>query len=138
MDEHVRSQRLSMVLKLTSIAFLLVFVPWITLILLNAPVMAPGSPLAPLLRYEPYNHSNEGMLAVIHIVWAIMLWRASRNPSEHRSLIDFTIWASAAHAAFMAVDTPFQKGPLMTVVEVLPLLLIAVTLAWLRPRPAAA
>ncbi len=136
MNEPMRMERLSWVLRLTAIGFILGFVPWIILILLEAPVMQPGSPLATMLRYEPFNHSYEGMLAAIHIVWAVMLWRASRNPSGHTSLIDFTIWASLAHASFMLVDTPFQKGWPMTAAEVLPLLLIAAALAWLRPRPA--
>lgn len=136
MNERTRTAWLGWALRLTAIAFILGFVPWITLILLGAPVMEPGSQLAPMLRYEPFNHSYEGMLAVIHIVWAVMLWRASRDPSGHASLIDFTIWASLAHAAYMLVDTPSQKGWPMTVVEVLPLLLIAAALIWLRPRPA--
>lgn len=138
MDENERMQRLSVVLKLISIGFLLAFIPWITLIVTKSPLIAPGSPLASALRFQPFNPSYESMLASIHVVWAIMLWRASGNPPEHMLLIDFTIWANAAHAGVMIVATPLQKPPLMAVVEGLPLLLIAVILWWLRPSPRSA
>jgi hypothetical protein len=63
-----------------------------------------------------------------------MLWRASGNPASHPLFIDFTIWATAAHALVMLIATPIQKGLVMTVIEGLPLLVIAAVLWWLRPR----
>jgi hypothetical protein len=53
---------------------------------------------------------------------------------EHGLFIDFTIWANAAHALVMFIAPPMQKGFVMTLVEGLPLLSIAGTLWWLRPR----
>jgi hypothetical protein len=117
-----------------SIGFLIAFIPWITLILVDAAILAPGSTLAPLLRFQPYNAYYESMLAAIHIVWAVMLWRASGNPSQHRLFIDFTVWANAAHGLVMIIATPIQKGAVMMVIESLPLLMIAAVLWWLRPR----
>jgi hypothetical protein len=77
------------------------------------------------------------MMSAIYIVWAVMLWRASDDPASHRLFIDFTIWATVAHGLVMMVVTPMQKGAAMTVVESLPLLVIAAILWWLRPpRPA--
>ncbi len=76
-------------------------------------------------------------MAAIYIAWAVMLWRASGNPAKHTLFIDFTIWATAAHALVMLIATPIQKGPIMTVVEGLPLLVIAAVLWWLRPRESA-
>jgi hypothetical protein len=73
------------------------------------------------------------MMAAIYIVWAMMLWRASDHPARHALFIDFTIWANAAHAFVMFIATPMQKGLIMTVIEGLPLALIAVALWWLRP-----
>jgi hypothetical protein len=67
-----------------------------------------------------------------------MLWRASGDPGRHFLFIDFTIWAIVAHGLVMLVATPLQKGLVMTVVEGLPLLLIAAVLLWLRPRHAGA
>jgi hypothetical protein len=134
MDDALRIRWLRVFLKALAIGFLAAFIPWITLILLNAPILAPGSRLAPLLRFQPYNAYYESMMAAIHIVWAVMLWRASENPANHLLFIDFTIWGNAAHGLVMLIATPLQKGPVMMVIESFPLLGIAGVLWWLRPR----
>lgn len=138
MNGTVRLTWLRVALRVLSVGFLAAFIPWITLILLNAPILAPGSSLAPLLRFQPYNAPYEGMMAAIYIVWAVMLWRASRDPAKHLLFIDFTIWATAAHALVMLIATPTQKGLFMTVIEGLPLVAVATVLWWLRPRRAEA
>jgi hypothetical protein len=109
MDETVRLTWLRIFLRLLSVGFLSAFIPWITLILLDAPILAPGGSLAPLLRFQPYNASYESMMTAIHIVWAVMLWRASGDPAKHRLFIDFTIWANAAHGLVMLIATPLRK-----------------------------
>lgn len=134
MNETVRMTWLRVFLRVLSVGFLAAFIPWITVILLNAPILAPDGRLAPLLRFQPYNANYESMMAAIYIVWAVMLWRASGNPAKHPLFIDFTIWATAAHALVMLIATPIQKGLVMTVIEGLPLLVIAAVLWWLRPR----
>lgn len=134
MNETARITWLRIFLRVLSVGFLAAFIPWITLILLNAAVLEPGGSLAPLLRFEPYNAYYESMLAAIHVVWAVMLWRASGQPERHLLFIDFTIWANAAHALVMLIATPIQKGLVMAVLEGLPLLVIAAVLWWLRPR----
>lgn len=133
-DESVRMARLGLLLRVLSVGFLAAFIPWITLILLKAPALAPGGSLAPRLRFQPYNPHYESMMAAIYIAWAVMLWRASGDPAKHPLFIEFTIWATAAHALVMLVATPIQKGLPMTVVEGLPLVVIAGALWWLRPR----
>ena len=137
MNETVRMVWLRIFLKVLSIGFLTAFIPWITLILLNAPILAPGGSLAPLLRFQPYNAPYESMMTAIHIVWAVMLWRASNDPAQHPLFIDFTIWANAAHGLVMLIATPMQKGLVMTLMEGLPLFVIAAVLAWLRPKRSA-
>lgn len=136
MNETVRMTWLRIFLRVLCVGFLAAFIPWITLILLRSPILAPGSRLAPLLRFQPYNAYYESMMAAIHIAWAVMLWRASGNPAKHPLFIDFTIWATAAHALVMLIATPIQKGLVMTLIEGLPLLVIVVVLWWLRPRGA--
>ena len=136
-NELVRMSLLRTFLRVLSIGFLAAFISWMTLILLNAPILAPGGKLTPLLRFQPYNTYYESMMAAIHIAWAVMLWRASDNPARHPLFIDFTLWATAAHALVMLVVTPMQKGILMTLVESVPLLVIAGVLWWLRPRQSA-
>ncbi len=134
MNETVRMTWLRILLRVLSVGYLAAFVPWITLILLNLSSLAPGGSLAPMLRFQPYNANYESMMAAIHLVWAIMLWRASYGPARHDLFIDFTIWANAAHGFVMLIATPMQKGFGMTVLEGLPLFVIAAALWGLRPR----
>jgi hypothetical protein len=134
LNETARMTWLSTFLRVLSVGFLAAFIPWITLILLNAPILAPGGVLAPWLRFQPYNPHYEVMLTAIHLTWAVMLWRASDSPAKHSLFIDFTMWANAAHGVVMLIVTPMQKGFVMTVIEGLPLLAIAAVLWWLRPR----
>lgn len=133
MDEAVRMTWLRIFLRLLSVGFLAAFVPWIVLILVDAPILAPGGALAPLLRFQPYNPHYESMMAAIHIVWAVMLWRASDDPAQHRLFIEFTIWGNVAHGIVMLIVTPIAKGLVMTAVEGLPLFGIAAVLWMLRP-----
>lgn len=134
MNDELRMTLLRLYLRVLAIGFIAAFIPWITLILLNAPALAPGGRLAPVLRFQPYNSSYESMLTAIHIVWAIMLWRASYEPARHRLFLDFTIWANVAHGLVMLVVTPIQKGIVMTFIEGVPLFGIAVVLWWLLPK----
>ena len=131
--EAVRITWLRIFLRTLSVTSITAFALWIGLILLNVPVLAPGGSLAPLLRFQPYNVHYEGMLAAIHIAWAVMMWRASDDPAKHVLFVDFTILASAAHAFVMLISTPIQKGLVMTLIEGVPLLVTAAGLWWLRP-----
>ena len=135
-NETGRMAWLGLYLKVLSVGFFATFVPWITLILLNAPILAPGGALAPVLRFQPYNAPYELMLTVIYLTWAVMLWQASQNPAAHALFIDFTMWANAAHGFVMLIVTPMQKGLVMTFIEGVPFLAIAAVLWWLRPRSA--
>ena len=77
------------------------------------------------------------MIAAVYLVLGLFLIRASRDPSRHVSLIWFTIWSSAAHAAVMALQAlgdPMQRGHLLG--DVPALVLVAVVLGWLMPRRA--
>lgn len=136
MNESLRMAWLRIFLRVLSVGFLAAFIPWITLILLKAPLLAPGGSLAPLLRFQPYNAHYESMLTAIHLVWAVTLWRASSDPARHHLFIDFTIWANVAHGLVMLVVTPVQKGIVMTFIEGVPLFVIAGVLWWLHPTRA--
>lgn len=137
MNEPARMAWLSIFLRVLSVGFLAAFIPWITLILLNAPILSAGGVFAPWLRFQPYNPHYESMLTVIHLTWAVMLWRASDAPAKHALFIDFTMWANGAHGVLMVIATPMQKGVVMTFIEGVPLLVIAAVLWWLRPRRSA-
>ncbi len=84
-------------------------------------------------------HGGEGryylqMICGIYAVLGAFLIAAARNPSEHRSLISFTIWSSVVHAGIMAaqsVNDGHELGHLMG--DVPALLLVAAVLWFLSP-----
>ena len=60
--------------------------------------------------------------------------RAARKPSEHRSLISFTVWANVVHAGIMAAQSIYdehERGHLIG--DVPALLLVAAVLWFLSP-----
>ena len=78
------------------------------------------------------------MILGVYATLGVFLLIASRNPLAHLSLIWFTVWSSAVHAAIMGVQafvSPGQMGHLCG--DVPALLLVAAALAVLTPRKAA-
>ena len=55
-------------------------------------------------RWQPNQPEYEQMILGVYATLGIFLLLASRNPSEHRSLIAFTAWSSLVHAGIMAVQ----------------------------------
>ena len=89
-------------------------------------------------------HGGEGsyylqMICGVYFVLGIMLIKASKNPSEHKSLIDFTIWSSIVHAAIMGYHG-FADGNEMGhwIGDVPALFLVAAVLWYFSPRGEAA
>ena len=79
------------------------------------------------------------MILGIYATLGVFLVIASRNPLAHRSIIWFTVWSSVVHAGIMAAQSlanPEHIGHLLG--DVPALLIIAVVLALLTPRGAAA
>ena len=87
-------------------------------------------------------HGGEGqyyfqMIVGIYFVLGVYLILAANNPSEHRSLISFTIWSSVVHAAIMAVQAlgdASERGHLVG--DVPALVLVAIVLWLLSPGKA--
>jgi hypothetical protein len=84
-------------------------------------------------------HSQHYLMMIIGVyaILGVFLLIASRNPYAHKSLIWFTVWSSAVHAAIMGVqalsDTA-ERGHLVG--DVPALILVAIILAVLMPRTA--
>ena len=79
------------------------------------------------------------MILGVYATLGVFLLIASRRPLAHLSLIWFTVWSSAVHAAIMAVQAlanPDQSGHLWG--DVPALLIVAAVLALLTPRSMAA
>ena len=75
------------------------------------------------------------MICGVYAVLGAYLIAAARNPSEHRSLISFTIWSSIVHAGIMALQAMYdgqERGHLVG--DVPALLLVAAVLWYLSPE----
>jgi len=86
-------------------------------------------------------HGGEGqyylqMICGVYAVLGIYLIKASRNPSEHKSLISFTVWSSIMHGGIMAVQAVgdgHEHGHLIG--DVPALFLVAAVLGYLSAGP---
>ena len=85
-------------------------------------------------------HSGHGqyyfqMICGIYAVLGVYLIAAARNPSEHRSLISFTVWSSIVHAGIMALQATLDGQERDHLVGDVPaLLLVAAVLWYLSPE----
>ena len=124
MDASDQEKYLQLALRLFGAVFLLVY------------------PLAMIWPSGWQWHGGEGqyyfqMIVGVYAVLGIFLILAAKNPSEHRSLIAFTIWSSVVHAVIMAVQAfgdPAETGHLVG--DVPALLLVAIVLRLLTPATA--
>jgi hypothetical protein len=72
------------------------------------------------------------MICGIYAVLGAYLIAAARNPSEHRSLISFTVWSSVVHASIMATQATTDRHEMGHLAGDVPaLLLVAAVLRYL-------
>ena len=85
-------------------------------------------------------HSGHGqyylqMICGVYAVLGAYLIAAAHNPSEHRSLISFTVWSSMVHAGIMVVQVTHDGHEIGHLVGDVPaLLLVAAVLWYLSPK----
>src|SRR5262249_20384211 len=65
------------------------------------------------------------MICGVYAVFGAYLIAAARNPSEHRSLISFTVWSSFVHASIMAVQAIYDGHEIRHLAGDVPALLLA-------------
>ena len=85
-------------------------------------------------RWQPNQPEYEQMILGVYATLGIFLLLASRNPSEHRSLIAFTAWSSLVHAGIMAVQAfqnASERGHLMG--DIPALMIVGIVLIALAP-----
>jgi hypothetical protein len=80
-------------------------------------------------------HSGEGkyylqMICGLYAVLGAFLIVAARNPSEHRSLISFTIWSSVVHACIMAAQAIHDGHEIGHLAGDVPALLLVAAVLW--------
>jgi len=81
-------------------------------------------------------HGGEGryylqMICGVYAVLGAFLIAAARDPSQHRSLIAFTIWSSIVHAVIMAVQAIMDGHEIGHLVGDVPALLVVAAVLWL-------
>ncbi len=85
--------------------------------------------------WEPRQTEYEQMIMGVYAVLGVFLFLAARNPQEHRSLIQFTAWSSAAHGGIMLVQALADEAERENLIGDVPaLLLVAIVLWVLLPR----
>lgn len=85
--------------------------------------------------WEPRQTEYEQMIQGIYAVMGVFLIIASRRPREHRSLIQFTIWSSIAHAGIMAAQATHDHHEHANLLGDVPALFAMAFVLWfLLPR----
>jgi len=81
-------------------------------------------------------HSHYLMMLIgVYAALGVSLLIASRNPYRHKSIIWFTVWSSALHAAIMSVQSFHDPAERVHLIGDVPaLFLVAIILAVLMPR----
>lgn len=80
-------------------------------------------------------HGGEGayyfqMIVGVYATLGIFLILAAKNPSEHRSLIAFTIWSSVVHGGIMAVQALMDEHETGHLVGDVPALFLVAIVLW--------
>jgi len=80
-------------------------------------------------------HSGHGqyylqMICGVYAVLGAFLIAAAGNPSEHRSLISFTVWSSVVHAGIMAAQAIYDGHETGHLVGDVPALLLVAGVLW--------
>src|SRR5579864_6974972 len=101
----------------------------VVLVLVGLVFSAAVYPLIMMVRQEP----ALAMMMSLYTTLGVFLLLASRNPSEHRSLIAFAAWSSFAHAARVAVQAFLNLILRRELVGVVVCILIGVALIALAP-----
>jgi len=60
--------------------------------------------------WHPENSAYLQMILGIYATLGVFLWIAAREPSQHLSIIWFTVWSSFVHAGVMAIHAVTDPG----------------------------
>ncbi len=85
--------------------------------------------------WEPRQPEYEQMIMGVYATLGVFLIIAAKDPMAHRSLINFTIWSSAIHAAIMLVQGLVDETERAHLLGDVPaLFLVAIVLWVLLPK----
>jgi len=98
MDNESKAKLLKIFLIVTGIFFVIGIYPMMNFI-------APES-----WGWGPRQSEYEQMIVVIYATLGVFLILAAKNPSEHRSLLWFTVWSSITHGGIMLYQALVSDG----------------------------
>jgi hypothetical protein len=85
--------------------------------------------------WEPRQPEYEQMIIGVYATLGVFLILAAKNPLQHRSLIQFTIWSSVVHAGIMLVQALNDSSERANLIGDIPaLFLVAFVLWFLLPK----
>lgn len=100
---------------------------------LDLAIVSDGTFLEWFFFWHPRNISYELMLIAMLGAWGVFLWRAARDPQDHRFFIDFSLLFLGLHALVMAYTAVVVEGEIHHLItDVLLLAVMAVVLLALR------
>jgi hypothetical protein len=70
------------------------------------------------------------MICGVYAVLGAFLIAAARNPSEHGSLISFTVWSSVVHAGIMGAQAIYDGHEMGHLIGDVPALLLVAGVLW--------
>lgn len=79
-------------------------------LVLDLGIVGEGTFLEWFFFWQPRNVSYELMLIAMLGAWGVFLWRAARDPQEHRFFIDFSLLFLGLHALVMAYTALVVEG----------------------------
>lgn len=80
--------------------------------------------------WEPRQSEYEQMILGVYATLGVFLLIASRKPSEHRSLIQFTIWSSVVHGGIMAIQAGHDHLERANLIGDVPALFAMAAILW--------
>ena len=98
MAEESKAKLLKIFLIITGIFFIIGIYPMMNII-------APES-----WGWTPRQSEYEEMIIIIYATLGVFLILAAKNPSDHRSLLWFTVWSSITHGGIMAYQAITSEG----------------------------
>jgi hypothetical protein len=127
---------LPLMIRLTSLGYLLFFVPDLILATTHQIQFLPKL-FGRLFNWGEGGDAVAVMFATVYIVWAIFLFQSARAPLTHRLFLDFNLTANSAHFTAMltvALTMPEHRQHAVGVIALGLLTIVPIGTCWLLVR----
>jgi len=135
MNQDNKNKNLKLFLRIFGAATILVMCINMSAFVFQIEAFRPGNSMHWLLWDDITGHVGP-MIFIIYIVWGIYFFKVAKDPSQHKSFLDFTMWANLAHGLIMipmAIQDPTYHLRFLTDIPFI--LLTAIGIYLWRPLP---